>query len=257
MLFGSIAGMVGGYHLASAAQLTPGEARTMAADGDLGLAFGFGAGFLLRFGGGPRVCPPEFSGSFCFPNPDADSRSRKMAASGLIGSSLGLVGGYLLARHRDNTWGDGEVLRAGTLLGVWSGIGLAEVAKTSLDPTNRPFTGALMAGGTLGLFVGDHLVRSTDFTPGQAILIDLSMVSGGLVGAGTTYLITKDGPNSPYFLGSSLGAMIGFGLSYWRLHDAPESATTRRLSGLAPSGVALVPTAGARGERGVALAGLF
>jgi hypothetical protein len=258
MLLGSVVGLVSGFQFANSAELTAGEARTMAAVGDFGLLFGFGAGFLLHLDGGPSDCQPQFSDSGCFlPDPDVDKHARGMAAAGLVGGALGLTGGYLLARHRDNSWGDGEVLRASTGLGVWLAAGVADVAGTSFELTNRAFTGALMAGGSLGLVLGDRLVRNTNFTPGHSMLVDLSMISGGLLGAGTTYLVTSGGDDRPYLMASALGATIGFALSYWGFHDAPEGPATRQLSQLARSRVSLIPTVGTRGERGLALGGLF
>jgi hypothetical protein len=258
MLFGSLGGLVGGYQLAGATDMTAGEARTMAAVGDLGLAMGFGTGFLLHFDGMPRDCTPVSENPACFgADPQADAHSRKMALMGLLGSGLGLTGGYYLARHRENTWGDGEVLRAGTLLGVWSGWGVADAAHTNIDLTNGAFTGALMVGGAVGLVVGDRLVRNTDFTVGQSMLVDLSMISGGLLGAGTTYLFPGSDSKKPYVLASALGSIGGFALAYWGFRDAPEGPVTRRLSRLSGRDVAVIPTAGSQGGRGLAVAGRF
>jgi hypothetical protein len=257
MLLGSMAGMMGGYYFGRSAQLTAGEARTMAAVGDLGLAMGFGAGFILRLHGNQPPCGFEFSDPACFQRDKTpDEQSRGMAAAGLVGAGLGLGGGYYLARRRDNTWGDGEVLRGSSLLGVWLAIGVADLTRMDFDFDNRALMGMMMGGGTLGLAVGDRLVRNTNFTPGQSMLIDLSMISGGLLGAGTAYLVSKD-DDGPYLMASAVGAMVGFGLSYWGFHDSPESRTTRRLSGLPGRGVTLLPTVGAHGQRGLSLAGMF
>jgi hypothetical protein len=255
MLFGSVAGLIGGYQLARVSDMTAGQARTIAAVADYGLMFGFGFGFLLRLDGGPDTCDPFISSAICAPQ-DRDGNARKMAAAGLVGTGLGMLGGHWLSRHRSNTWGDGEVLRGAILVGTWAATGLAALGNTEFSFENRTFTGLLMGGGTLGLLVGDLLVRRTDFTPGQSMLVDLSMVSGALLGAGGFYLLgTKD--DDKVIAGSALGSIVGFGLSYWGFHDAPESRTTRRLSALSPRGVTLLPTVGTQGERGLALAGLF
>jgi hypothetical protein len=83
------------------------------------------------------------------------------------------------------------------------------------------------------------------------------MISGGLLGAGTTYVIPGLGDNRPYIFASALGSLAGFALGYWGFHDAPESPATRQLSRLTGGGVALVPTAGTDGQHGLALAGMF
>lgn len=260
MLIGSIAEMAAGYHLARATAMTAGEARTMAALGDLGILMGFGTGFLLRLDGGPIQCPtdPNFSDPLCTtPIKSRDSQARSLSAAGLTGAALGLGAGYVLARNRDNTWGDGEVLRAATALGGWTGAGIADLAGTEIAFKNRPFTGLVLGGAIAGLVAGDRLVRKTSFTPGQSMLVDLSGLSGALLGAGTTYLIPAKGTRKPYIMASALGAIVGFGLAYRGFRDTPETATTARLSRLMDGGVTLVPTAGLEGERGLAFAGVF
>jgi uncharacterized membrane protein YsdA (DUF1294 family) len=263
MLTGSLVGLMGGYQLARFTDMTAGDARTVAAMGDFGLAFGFGAGFLLRLDAGPaspqscQVAQGEFR---CMIAADtgADKHARQMAAAGLVGLSLGLGGGYVLAHHRDNTWGDGEVLRGATALGVYAGLGLGAAAKMDINLSNRALTATMMFGGTMGVLLGDRLVRHTDFTPGQSMLLDLSMVSGGLLGAGLAELGTKSSSGArPYLAASAGGALLGFGLGYWKLHDAPEGRLGRQLSGLPRAGLALAPLAGTQGERGLALAGRF
>lgn len=259
MLLGSVTELTAGYHLARAGRMTAGQVRTMAAAGDLGLALGFGTGLLLRWNGGGVSCPADTENPACFGHdPDVDTHSRKMAAAGLVGSAVGLAGGYVLARHRENTWGDGEVLRGTIALGVWSGWGVADVARTSIDLDNRSFVAPLMVGGAVGVLLGDRLVRNTDFTVGQSMLIDLSMISGGMLGAGATLIVSAGGSRQrPYVLGSALGAASGFALSYWGFRGAAEGPVARTLSGLGGRGVAVIPTAGAQGQRGVALASTF
>jgi hypothetical protein len=259
MLMGSVLGMVGGYQWSRAAELTAGEARTVAAVGDYGLALGFGAGFLFGFDGQPD-CPMFTENPACFGgDPDVDSKSRKMAAAGLVGAGLGLAGGYMLGKRRENTWGDGEVLRASTALGAWTAAGIADLTDRHRDFgdfSQRKYTAGLMLGGTAGLIIGDRLVRNTSFSPGQSMLVDLSMVSGGLLAAGTARLILGNS-SGPYVFASSLGTLGGFALGYWGFHDASETAATRALSRLSGGGVALVPTVGTLGEQGLALAGRF
>jgi hypothetical protein len=268
MLTGSLVGLIGGYQLARLTDITAGDARTVAAMGDFGLALGFGAGFLLRLDAGPSAGPPPLVGGPCnagdqgFPcgettDTGADKHARQMSAAGLVGLTLGLGGGYVLAQHRDNTWGDGEVLRGATALGVYTGLGLGAVAKMDIALTNRALTATMMFGGTMGVLMGDRLVRHTDFTPGQAMLLDLSMVSGGLLGAGLADLAGRSSSVRPYLGASAGGALLGFGLGYWRLHGAAEGRLSRQLSGLPRSGLALAPLAGTQGERGLALAGRF
>jgi hypothetical protein len=234
MFAGSLLELLGGYQLASAGKMSAGEARTMAVLGDFGLLWGFGTGYLLRLDD----------------REDPDTQARGMAAAGLIGAGLGLGGGWILAHRRDNSWGDGEVMRASMGLGAWLGLAAADLGKTSFSLQNRTFTSLLMGGGAAGLVAGDWLVRDTSFGPGQALLVDLAMVSGGLLGAGVTYLVAGDQERPPYWLTSGVGAGIGFGLSYWAIRDLPDNRPAR-LSAV------VMPMIGRHGERGVSVGGLF
>jgi hypothetical protein len=229
MAAGSLLELAGGFRLASALDLSPGQVRTMAALGDLGLVEGFGAGYLLRFDEKSTV----------------DARSRSMAAAGLVGSAVGLAGGYWLGEHRRHTWGDGEVLRAASGLGVWLGTGIADLAGVPIDVTHGAFTGLAMTGGLAGAVVGDLLVRESRFAVGSSLVVDLSTIAGGLAGAGATYIVSKG--DAPILFASALGAGLGFGISYWaspRATDRHEALPRISLSPLA------LP-----GGRGLALAG--
>jgi hypothetical protein len=180
-----------------------------------------------------------------------------MAAAGLLGAAAGLGGGYLLARHRHNSWGDGEVMRMSTVLGVWSGTVVGEIGKMDFSLDNRPFTALLMAGGTAGLVGGDWLVRRTDFSVAESIMVDLTTVAGGLLGAGILYPIA--GADAPFFVASGLGAGLGFTLGYlgFRGRGMAHPRPDGEMTGSAGGGAAVVPLLGRAGARGLALAGAF
>lgn len=240
VLLGGIGGAVGGYMFADRQQLTPGQARTTAALGDFGLGAGFGTGFLLGLADSGKT---------------PDTRARGMAASGLLGAAVGLTGGYFLSRQRDNSWGDGEVMRAAGLLGAWSAFAVTYVAETG----DKPMVAAVMSGGLLGLAAGDRLVVRTDFTVGQSILVDLACVAGALAAAGTLYLFSpEDWTERPFLITSALGGIAGLGLSYWAMRERSENALAASLSrAVGDTKVALLPLLGGNGERGVSLAGAF
>jgi hypothetical protein len=231
MAAGSLLELVGGFRLASTLDLSPGQVRTMAALGDLGLLEGFGAGYLLRFDEKATV----------------DARSRGMAAAGLAGTGLGLAGGYLLGQHRHHSWGDGEVLRAASGVGAWLGVGLADLASVPLEPGNATFTALAMTGGLLGAVAGDFLVRDTAMSVENSLVIDLATVAGGLLGAGGTYIASQG--DAHVALASALGGALGFGLSYWA---SPRHAVRKG----DPPGVSLAPLL-LPGVRGLAIAGPF
>jgi hypothetical protein len=234
MFAGSLIELLLGYHLAPALAPTPGRARTIAAVGDAGLLLGFGTGYLLRFDR----------------KETADQQARAMAGAGLVGAALGLGSGYLLARARQNSWGDGEVLRASAALGALEGAALADLGGVDLSLDDRTFTSLVMGGGVLGLVGGDLLVRQAEFSVGESLLIDLGTVAGALLGAGVTFLAIKD--NGPYLFGSGLGAALGFGVSTWLTPG--RTAGQRRHDG-DPAALTIMPFLGRHGARGIALAG--
>jgi hypothetical protein len=197
MLAGSLVELLLGYHLSAVVAPTAGRAHTVAAGGDFGLMLGFGAGYFLRFD----------------QKETADQQARAMAAAGLVGSAVGLAGGWALGRARDNTWGDAEVLRTSWILGAVLGASTADLARRELSFQSRTVVGLMMGGGALGLVAGDQLVRDADFGVGESLLIDLGTAAGGMVGAGVTYLaIQGDGP---YLFSFGVGATVGFALTYW------------------------------------------
>jgi hypothetical protein len=240
IFLGSVTGLVGGFWYAGRAQLTAGQARTMGLMGDFGLGLGFGAGLLLDFDSSDR---------------SQDQRARLMAASGLLGTAAGLVGGYVLAHRRDNTWGDGEVMRAAGIGGAWTGF----VASYALNADDKPIIASAMAGGLVGLVAGDRLILGTDFTVGQSILIDLAGVVGALAAPGLLYLVSpEDWNEDPFLVASVVGGLASFGGMYWLFRERGADDDVGASAGkLFPRGVALVPAVGAAGQRGINLLGAF
>jgi hypothetical protein len=244
VLLGSMGGLWGGYFWADAAAMTPGQARTTALMGDFGLLFGFGMGHVLGLDQQDRP----------FEQRNADTQARSMAAAGLTGTIAGLAGGRLLGRRRDNSWGDGEVMRASGVLGTWTAGTLTVLAEAK---RSKAIVGTLMLGAAGGLVAGDYLVRDTNFTFGQSIIVDLAMVAGGLGGAGLTYLLSKAESPKPYFVTSTLGAGLGFGLAYVAYRGQGDGGAGHAGGAVPPLRLALVPQLGAQGHRGLGVAGSF
>ena len=241
ILLGSVAGLTGGTLWAGHARMSAGDARTVAVLGDYGLFAGLVTGHALGW--------DELEGEFG--QPRLDDRARAMSASGLVGSALGLTSGRLLSLSRDNSWGDGEVMRAGGLLGVLAGFTTA--ALLDYEDSSRKSLATMVIGSGLGLALGDWLVRDTSFGVGESVLVDLSLVAGGLGATGLTYLFTESGDASLYLSAATLGAATTGGLAYYALRDRED---TRATSGQTP-GVALLPRIGRNGHAGVTLLGRF
>jgi hypothetical protein len=247
LLLGSVGEMAAGFALAERAGISPGHARTIGVGGDFGLGIGFATGALLGLHHNERT---------------ADQQARGMASMGFLGAAAGLGGGYLLGRQRQNTWGDGEVLRAAGLLGVWLGVTANLVFDwnpETWDDEKKFFT-SLIAGGALGLVVGDRLVLDTDFSVTESVLLDLAMVAGGLGAAGLTYLLSGDqdvGPE-PFAVAAAVGGIAGFTGVYLAFRgDRSGRDPDDAKHAAAPRDVALLPVFGRAGERGISLAGRF
>jgi hypothetical protein len=241
LLLGSVGGVIGGSWWAGSSGMSAGDARTVGAWGDYGLFAGFVTGHVFGF--------DELSGEFG--EPRLDARARSMAASGAVGSALGLTTGRLLSLARNNTWGDGEIMRGAGLVGVMAGLTTAFAF--DYDESSEGTLATMVIGGGLGMVGGDFLVRNTDFSAGEAILTDLALVSGGLGAAGLAYLVSPDADAATYLLAATLGAGAGGGLSYYVLGD--NAGASKRAS--APPSVALVPQFGRNGRAGLTLHGSF
>jgi hypothetical protein len=248
LLLGSAVEMAVGYGVARSTDLTPGTARTIAVGGDFGLGWGLAMGAML---------------GLHHDDHSADAQARGMAAAGLVGTVAGVAGGWALAERRRNTWGDGEVLRAAGLLGLWLGFTADLVLDWDPGRTSdeKKAFATLMVGGAVGLGTGDVLVQPTDFSVSESLLIDLATITGGLATAGLGYLFTSGSSGATpkgFAASSAIGAVAGFALSYWGYRDDAIRRHARASRDRAPgASVALVPTLGAHGQRGLALAGAF
>ncbi len=253
MFLGSAAGLAGGFLWGGTEKMTAGEARTTAVLGDFGLFAGFVAGRLLGLDQHDRP----------FEDRDADTQARGMAAAGLVGSAAGLVVGRGFSRLRDNTWGDGEVLRGGGLVGLHAGFTAAVLAGAEPEDAGRGLFALLLGGTAAGLALGDHVVKGKDFSVGHSILVDLSLVAGGLGGAGLAFILLDpdDGDGDGEAEGKAVLAASLFGAGAGYLGAATALGNERRPDALSralgPVQVGIVPQLGRRGERGLAVAGRF
>jgi drug/metabolite transporter (DMT)-like permease len=131
-----------------------------------------------------------------------------------VGAGAGLAAGALYAPHRDHTYGDASVMRTAGLLGGYTGIALVQTFGAT-DYENSSTIGA-MTGATLGLLVGDRLVRRTDFTFSQGVLMNLSTIGGGLFGLGLGLFASgNDDIKEQALWGmSAVGSVTGYALAY-------------------------------------------
>lgn len=208
-LLGSVAEGVGGYLWARNEEMTPGTANALATAGDFGLAYGIGTTILLNLEGD-------------------DGPGRLGAALGLTGAAGGVLVGRGLARERDYSWGDTDLIYTAGTLGAWSG--LASLALVSDDfESEEVAAGVAMLGSLAGLYLSDGLVRDTDFTVGQATLNRLGTVAGALAGA-SLGVTTESGRVA--IVGSAIGGILGYHGTYRTLAPQARGQSGDRLTGL-------------------------
>lgn len=195
-----------GFIIADRTDMSGGTAEAIAAGGDFGFAFGLGTVGALEIDG-----------------------DRAAAATILGGSGLGLYGGYLLSQNQHYTRGDAYVLRASTNLLAYDcfAVAVAIVDEGSDHEENAVVAGA-MAGELAGIGLGHHLLRGTDFSTGQGVLVNVGEFAGGLFGLGMAILTDSHDEGTLYW--SAAGATGGFFLTYYLLEG--EARTPERGSSL-------------------------
>jgi hypothetical protein len=189
MLF-SIAEGIGGYHWAKKAEFTNGRAQIIGGLSDFG--YGIGAGIAATFG-----------------DPHTKNAEQKFFASTLMGSVLSTAGAYYLSKNQNYSVGDAIYARSSAILGAHFGLATAVL----FEPSNEEVYFGLTTFGAIGGIAASHfLTKDIDLTQKQSIMICLAQLSGGLIGLGTSYLLTFNDDNLPKTLAttSALGAFAGF-----------------------------------------------
>lgn len=189
-----------------------------------------------------------------------DSYQRIASSSALAGTALGFFAGEMYRGQRHVTWGDAEFLRTTGLLGAFAGLNFADWTGMMDGQSAERYVPTTIAVGSLAsLALGDYLGKDQDLGVGEALLIDLGSVTGGLLAAGLTYLIGDFSDETPYFTAGLLGAATGYGLSYVA-QAAPQGKKSaswleQRLQGIPlPQ---LSPWVGPEGAKGLALGAVF
>jgi hypothetical protein len=203
----SIVEGVAGYAWARKANLSSGAATTIANLGDFGLLNALGASNLADY--------------------YDTGRQRDGSAVMLLGSAAGMFGGAQLAAHRAYSYGDATVMRDAILLGVFAGL---MVTDWSVPEGHKPFIQAAMVGSVVGLAAGDFLVRDTEFTNGQSVMVTLGTLAGAAVGLGFGNITTSHiDDNGRYLMTASMvGSALGFAATYRSfLREAKRAQTDR------------------------------
>ena len=185
-LAASVAGGIGGYLWARNEDMTAGTANAIGTGGDFGLAGGLGIAYLAG---------------------TEDIGERTTAAIALPAAAAGIAAAHRIARNRDYTWGDADVVYTAGAVGVLAGGAVGDL----LTNEPKPAVAGALLGGAAGLVLGDRWVRGTDFTVGQGSLNRLGTIAGGLVGLGLGALVSvEDEDPTAAFAGAAAGATLGY-----------------------------------------------
>jgi hypothetical protein len=188
---------------AKSANLSSGETHTLTIMSDLGALWG------------TMLTLPVFQLT-------GATRPAEMA---LIGSVAGFGAGEYYRRIRpDTTWGDAEFLRTSAVLGLVAPLPIF----VSADINDvRLLTYSTLVSSAAGFYLGDKLLTNLDLEYQDALLLDLSVVSGALLLPALTYLITgADGPTA-YAWTSVAGAAAGYVYMYNDIKNSTPNTNNR------------------------------
>jgi hypothetical protein len=159
------------------------------------------------------------------------STAQVPAGLALAGAAGGAITGSVMGPLLHLTWGDAELLWLSTLVGSFVPIPFV----TWANPSDiRPYTILAILGGTGGVLVGTLALMGMHLDLGQAMLMDLGTLAGGLVGLGTSLIL---GATSDFRIGltaSMIGLCGGYAISYFAMKvsapPAKKSGTTMQVS---------------------------
>ena len=202
----SITESIAGFEWASRTGMTEGSAATINNLGDFGTLYGLGFSDLA----------------------DADGKAASAAA--LAGAGAGVAAGALYSRGRDFTYGDASVMRTAGWVGGY--LGLAIESAAAPDEYTKATTVAGMVGSAAGLAIGHGLVKRTDFSFGQGVIVDFCTVGGWLFGLGAAFVASTNGglDDSAFWLSTGLGTVAGYAVGYGASAKSARRAAADRTS---------------------------
>lgn len=201
-MVGSFAEAYLGYKWAGKSGMNDGQASAIGAYGDFGMALSLGAAYSM--------------GIFEI----ADELGPNVAAATTL---AGAAGGILIGRalSKKDYYSQGDVAMTANLFLLGAYLPMSLMASVEVDHP-RWYTTVGTIGAAAGIWGGDKLAQKFDFSNRQSMFASLSMIGGGLLGAGIGHLMEESRNNDEYWydydptlisLMSALGAATGFGLS--------------------------------------------
>lgn len=198
----SLAEGIGFYHLSEKLNYTGGRAEAVGTFGDFGLVnIGVFAPIVL----------------------DIDD-NRAVGSMMLAGSVLGLGLGHYFTGKQDFTRGDAYVMTDAGLLGGYAAT-TASFNAGSKKP--KAILASAIIGSSLGLGVGNWIVRDKDFSTADGLLIRLSTSAGFSAGLGVGYLISKKPRPKLYTALTCLGAIAGYTIMFYSTDSPGEKNVSR------------------------------
>ena len=182
----SLTEMMLGYSYARNKGISEGRAQALGLFMDYGLFTGFATSMVL-----------------------SDESIRFTSLMALAGTGLGMVLGSQLTLNEDKSVGDVSVMYSTTVVG---GL-IANALGNSMSDNGKVRFASSIIGSSLGLYYGNHISKSYDFSDTQGSYIRLSSFAGYLTGLGASYVFfgeINDNTINPYLLMSSLGAAGGY-----------------------------------------------
>jgi hypothetical protein len=186
----SIVEGIAGFEWAARTGMTEGTASTINNMGDVGTLYGLGFAAL------------------------ADANGQAASTAALTGAGVGILTGALYARGRDHSYGDASVMRTAGWVGGYLGLAVIGSADPNFDQEKGGIAATMIASAA-GLMVGDGLVRKTDFSFGQGVIVDFCTLGGWLFGLGTGYVLSSGGlEESAYWAATGVGTLAGYAIGY-------------------------------------------
>ena len=205
LLLGAPAGFFAGRALASALDLTEGQARAITLGGTWGTGQGWGWREVLELGTDERCDSDPFGpGEFCYETEDS---SEEEFAAMIVGGLAGLAGGALLS-GRDITPGTATVVNFASLWGSWFGFAGGVLAGLEDDG----LLASTLVGGDAGLAAAALVAPGWNVSRNRARLVSIAGVLGGLAGGGLDLILQPDDEKVAVaipLVGSIVGLVLG------------------------------------------------
>lgn len=148
--------------------------------------------------------------------------------SGLAGYGLGDL--FYKKSGRQDTWGNMEVVRTGSFVGLLA----SAVLVSNLELDNKVGGVTFLAGALGGAGAGLALTKSRTLSTVDALITDLTTVGGGFAGAGLIYMLGVEEESILWgaVAGSMAGYWIGLSLSNQKSESANEASPQSSLGPL-------------------------